>query len=481
MIPKINKELLILVAGRIVQIAIMLISIKITTTLFSPMEMGNLYLIVSICSFFGLFFISPIGQYINRKTHEWQEEGVILNKLFNYNYYILLASILSFFVVMALYSLRIANNIDYIWLIFLVPLFVFFNTWNQTIIPMINMLENRVAFTLFTILTLLLSLIFAYFMIVLHGQYAIIWFSGQIIGLGLVAITAFIYLAKNIKHEFNFKKNHLEITQTNLKKILFFSFPLSLGALFLWIQFQAYRLIIDKYIGSEYLGHLGVGMAIATAISSSFETIVVQFLSPKLYKYMNDETKFDAIFSNITNMIIPIYFLLAVFVSFLAVFLTTILVDTKYASSYTFVIFGIWIEFFRMSSGLLSTVAHAKTQTKLLITPYIIGGIFTIIGIYFISHTQYYLLFIPIILIIGAFLTFLMMYVTMNKLLAIKLKMNNFIRLFPYILGFSITLVLYDYSTNIYPSIIITMLFGIYLLLIINLCLKNYKKEHIDT
>ena len=73
-----------------------------------------------------------------------------------------------------------------------------------------------------------------------------------------------------------------------------------------------------------------------------------------MYKSMTNDKDFKILFTSIINYIIPIYFILAICVSFLSVYLTTILVDPKYHSVYIFVIFGIWIEFFRMSSNLLS-------------------------------------------------------------------------------------------------------------------------------
>lgn len=475
MIQKTNKALAILIAGRVAQIVIMLISIKISTALLTPSEMGNLYLIVSICSFFGFFFMNPIGQYINRKTHEWHHNGVLLNKLLNYNYYIISASVLSFFVVITLYSLGIANTIDYMLFVLFIPLFVFFNTWNQTIIPMINMLEKRTAFTLLTIATLLISLILSYLIIITYNADGVIWFSGQIVGLGLMAIAALIYFVQKIENNLTISMAHAEITWSNLKHILSFSFPLSIGVLFLWMQNQSYRLIIEKYIGAEFLGYLGVGMAIAIAISSSFEAIVMQFLYPKIYKHMNDEALFKTIFSNTINLILPIYFLIAVFVSFLAIFLTTILVDAKYASSFIFVIFGIWAEFFRISSSLISTIAHSRMQTKHLILPYAVGGVFVAAGTYIISLNQYYYsLFIPILLIAGGFLTFVVMFYTMNKMITIDVSLSNFTKIFPYSLGFCTAIVMYDYAKDLYLSLLIVCLFGIYFLWI----LYKYFKIH---
>lgn len=477
MIRKINRDLMILVLGRSAQILIMLFSIKLSTALLDPTEMGNLYLIVSICSFFGFFFINPIGQYVNRKTHEWHHNGLLLNKLFNYNYYIVGASILSFLVVILLYSMGIANSMDYSLLIILIPLYVFFNTWNQTIITMLNLLEYRIAFTILTILTLLLALLSSYFIVIKTETSGLFWFFGQIIGLGVIAFIALIYFVKKIENKFSAAVANNETSMTNLKHILSFALPLSVGVLFLWMQNQSYRLIIEKYIGAEFLGYFGVGMAIAIAIASSFETIIVQLLSPKLFKHMNNETEFNLIFSDVVSLILPIYFLLAIFISFTAIYLTTILVDAKYASSFIFVIFGIWIEFFRMSSGLLSTIAHSKMQTKLLIVPYTIGGLFTVIGVFYGCQTESYTLLIPLVLIIGALLTFISMYIIMNKLLVINLPIKNIIHLLPYIPVFLIPLFLYDYSNNIYISATITMLFGLYFLIIIYLHIMYLNKK----
>lgn len=467
MIQKINKELAVLVMGRGAQILIMLFAIKLSTALLNPSEMGNLYLIFTICSFFGLFFMNPIGQYVNRKTHEWHRSGVLLNKLFNYNYYILSASILSFFIVFTLYSFGIANSINYTLLIIFIPLYVFFNTWNQTIIPMLNMLEYRTSFTILTIFTLLLALFTSYFMVDKFEKNGLFWFSGQIVGLGMMAIIALVFFMKKVDNTLSISVAHSYINKINIKHIVSFALPLSIAVLFLWMQNQSYRLIIEKFIGAEFLGYFGVGMAIAIAIASSFETIVMQFLYPKMYKQMNDEVQFKIIFSNIINMILPIYFFLAIFVSFTAIYLTTILVDIKYTSSFIFVIFGIWVEFFRMSSSLISTIAHSKMQTQSLIFPYAVGGIFVVVGTYFVAHNPNYQLLIPIVLIIGGFLTFLQILYIMNKLVAIDLKKSGFLYLFPFILGFTPMAFLYSFSNSLVLSLLITASFGIYFLFIV--------------
>ena len=176
MSSKINPELIILIIGRVLQILIALISIKISTKLLDVHEMGNLYLVLTITSFFGLFLVNPIGQYINRKTHEWYSESKLLNIFYIYNFYIFFLSILSILVVTLLYKFGIGNEIEWFILVSLICIYTYLNTWHKTIIPMINMLEGRLAFIIFTVGTQILSLISAYTIINIFEATGIYWF-----------------------------------------------------------------------------------------------------------------------------------------------------------------------------------------------------------------------------------------------------------------------------------------------------------------
>lgn len=262
----------------------------------------------------------------------------------------------------------------------------------------------------------------------------------------------------------------------NLKHILNFAFPLSVGVLFLWMQNQSYRLIVEKYIGAEFLGYFGVGLAIAMAISTSFETIVMQFLYPKLYKHMNNQSQFKIIFSDLINLVIPIYLFLAIFVSFMAVYLTNILVDAKYTSSFIFVVFGIWVEFFRMSSNLVSVAAHSLMQTKVLIAPYATGGVFVVAGAYFVSQSSNYQLLLPIVLLAGGFLTFLKMLHAMNKISRIALKMANFVQILGYSSVFVGVVLMHNSLISLYKSSVVVFIFGLYFLFVLYRFIKQQKE-----
>jgi len=474
----INRDLSILIVGRALQIIIALIAIKIATKFLQASELGNFYLLVSIAGFFSLFMVNPIGQYINRKTHDWHKKKKLLNVFYLYNYYLIFLAIFSVLIIYSLRYFNIGGNINSLLLLIIVPVYIFFHSWNQTIIPMINILGGRVAFVLFTLASQLLFLIISYLLITEVAEKGSLWFLGQAIAFGLVAISALVYFKMKFHVVFNIKTAHKYVNNKNVKSMLNFTTPLSVSVLFFWFQSQSYNIIIEKNIGSEFLGYFGVGMAIALAISSSFEAIVMQYIYPKMYESMSDSHKFSRIISKISNLILPIYFYLAIFVTIFAVHINTVLVDEKYYSSYVFVIFGIWISFFRMSSNIISNVAHSKMKTKKLILPNIIGAAIGVFGVGLATNFDNYDFYIPFALLAASISSFFVNFRTMSNLLHINLRMKNFLIISLFSLPLLASLFFSENYNNELFSFFIVSTFGIYFFYSLYLFFKLNVKEN---
>jgi len=395
MLKNFDLQLLILIIGRVLQIVIALIAIKLATNILSPSEMGNYYLIISIAGFFGFFLVGPIGQLINRKIHQWHQEKKLLNVLYLYNYYIFFLALLSIAVLKILHYLHVGEDIHLDVFIGALFIYIFAHTWNQTIIPMFNMLEYRVFYVLFTLVSQIMFLFFAYLFIFFFDKEGIYWFMGQGVGFGLVAIVAFRFFYIKIEDNFSLIESHNMLTKKNFKKLIKFSAPLFLSSLLFWMQTQSYPLIIEKFVNTEFLGYIGVGFSVAFAISTAFESIIMQYIYPQMYKSMQDNNEFSTIMSKIINLILPIYLFITIFVSFFAIYINTILVDSKYFDSYIYVVFGVWIAFFRISSNIIANIAHAKLNTKALILPSFLGAFMMITGIIIASNMENYKLLIP--------------------------------------------------------------------------------------
>jgi len=473
MLKKINLELTVLIVGRVLQVLTALIAIRLATNLLESSEMGNLYLILAIAGFFSTFMVSPVGQYINRKTHQWSDDSNIMNVYYLYNFYITALAILSFFVVKLLVNFSVGGGVDPFYFSFFIALYIYFNTWNQTIIPMINILGNRVGFVIFTLATQVLLLLLSYLSVVIFEAKGVFWFLGQVGSFGLLALIALLFFIKKIDSSFDIIRAHRMIKKESFLKVFRFSAPLSIGVLFLWLQNQSYGLIIERFLGSEFLGRFGVGMAVALAISSAFESILMQYFYPKMYKSMKDQIEFSKEISGILNLIIPIYFLLSIFVSFFSVYIMTILVDEKYFDSYIFAVLGVWIAFFKTSTNMIANIAHAQLKTGKLILPYAVGAFIAVIGVSFSCSLDNFEYAIPLSLILAGLLGFIVMFIQMNCLCKINFKVRNHYIVVFYSLPFTLSFLLSDYSSELIQSILILGVFGTYFLYVLYILVKR--------
>jgi O-antigen/teichoic acid export membrane protein len=344
--------------------------------------------------------------------------------------------------------------------------FVFFQSLNQFIIPLLNMLHYRLSFTILTVLTAFGIIVFGYLFVKLFGSTSENWLLGTVVSNTLFLIIGFFILKNRLNEKFNgFFYSFKKITKEKIKTILVFVMPLSVATLFMWLQNSGYRILIEQNIGLEFLGFLGVGLAISGQVASTIESIVMQYFHPIYYKQITNATveeRKKAIESFI-NKALPIYFMLAIFLTFLAKYVVEILVDEKYYGVYIFTTFGIWIEFFRMSSNLFGNISQSEMNTKKFMTPYIIGSLVTIILVYFSSSKVDYEFYLPIALLIGGLFTMIVMYISMKKLIDFKIDFRliffSFLISIPYFSTY-----LFNFETNLVLNLLVVGSFGIYFL-----------------
>ncbi|KJF99856.1 hypothetical protein UB34_00020 [Photobacterium leiognathi] len=83
-----KNDFVILLLGRIIQIGIVLISLRVSTTVLPESELGSIYYLTTLQGLFSLFLINPVGQYFNRNTNKWFSNGVIVKCFTNQVKYI---------------------------------------------------------------------------------------------------------------------------------------------------------------------------------------------------------------------------------------------------------------------------------------------------------------------------------------------------------------------------------------------------------
>lgn len=422
-----NRDFLVVVFGKIVQVILMFATLKVSTYLLPPNIMGQVYIFTTIYTFFVFFLISPIGQYFNRYTHQWESEGVLFSRLKLYFCYMTVVCVGAMVGAGAVHLLGGANDFTLYPFLILTGLFVLVVSANQTVIPLLNMLNYRILFTILTFFTGFSALIFSIVFVVFVDKTATMWLFGLLLGNALILIVAVFYLRNILIIKENISIRVVDLTCLNKQKvykIMTFAVPVSLATVFMWAQNAGYRVSIESYLGLDYLGLLGVGFMIATQLSSVVESILMQYLQPNFYRRIKgadfkERTQAVNAYLSIT---IPVYFALALFLTFSIEYIFPVLVSGEYKEGYQFCIFGVWVEFFRMVTNAIGTIAHSEVKMKGYMYPYIFGALTTNVLVYLAAISSYELDLIPIALLVGASITCLIMYINMQKIMGFSIS-----------------------------------------------------------
>jgi len=465
-LTKPKRDFLIIFIGKLFQIIVAILTIKVSTALLDPKEMGNIYIFTTLYTFFVFVLISPFGQYINRHTHKWLGDKTLINNLIIYGIYVFFVSITSVFIGYIIYEVGIISGIKLSLFSLLLFLFITCITLNQTVIPMLNMLHYRLYFTILTVLTAIGVLLFGYIFVLLFGDSATNWLFGLVLANALFLLLGFIVLKNKIQGEFKgFTWNYHRITKGKIKTILYFVVPLSIATVLMWLQNSGYRIIIEKAKGLEFLGYFGVGMAISAQIASIVESVVMQYFHPIYYQQITNtslESRKKAI-DELINKVLPIYLMLAIFVTFFAKYIIEIVVAEKYYEAYIFTIFGIWIEFFRMTSNLFGNISQSELNTKKFMIPYAFGSFVTIGLVYLSGSTQEYKIYLSMSLLVGAFTTMLTMYFFMKRLIDFTIRYKSLLFSFLLSLPYS-SILFFDIRSSIFDNLLVVIIFGLYFL-----------------
>ncbi len=470
-----NKIFLILTAGRLIQVILSLVSVKIFTSILAPSEIGEYYLIFTLISLFSQTLISPLGMFYNRHLHRWVGDGKILNHLFLLNIYLFLLSIIAMLVISILYVyFGIGEGIRLSYLNISVMSILIFLTLNQTLIGSLNMLSHRISFVIFTILTQVTTLTLSIILVKFVNPTAFSWIFGQIVALLIMSLTTLGYFARISGSKFNFYDSISSIQILKLKNVMIFTFPLFASSIFIWVQYQSYRLVIEEFFGLELLGLIGLGFAVASSIYAAVETLIHQLYLPIYYRDMNTnelEQRVSA-WNQMAEFVFPIYLSAALLISSLSPFLMTIFTSDKYADAWQYVFFGVWIELFRSVTNTLSSVAQSEIQTRYLIKSYVGGATVAAVTTYACAYNGAYSI-IPVALIGSGVVTVVIMYLEMMKLMEIKVISTQLVKTLLYSIPLFSSIFMFHHRNNINSSLAICVCFSCYVLII---QFKNLKR-----
>lgn len=469
--------MLVIIIGRIVQTLLLLATIKASTYMLSPREFGKTALMASIIAFISYLLINPVGMYVNRQLHSWNNQGLIKHHFFYYWIYIACMAVTSALI------LAFANAFT-----LKIPLFhtgfvmvfilcsIFFNTMNQTTIPSLNLLGFRAAFSILSNASSAFSLLLALFMVYYWGSLAENWLLGILAGQivwGLVGMKYF-YASVNENNATLISKPKLQ----NLLSVFAFSWPIALAVGLNWIQSQSYRFFINQSFGLATLGLFVAGYSISSGVFGAFESLFTTYFQPKFYKNIADHKgKESLVWNEYAASIIPSLILLFFGITALAPQLTNLLLGQQYQGAAIYMVWGALIEMLRVLSNVYTLAAHAKKNTLLLIIPNLIGAIVALVLIYSLSPI-WGIKAIGFALIAAGLMVSLCLHLSLKKQLVLTIPVRQSVQA----LGFGLIIWLVDYymrffidpESNIYWTLAHIGLIGIIMLATEFLLLRTF-------
>ncbi|WP_217516929.1 lipopolysaccharide biosynthesis protein [Vibrio metschnikovii] len=417
------RDFLILSIGKVLQVFIGLLTLRLITEMLSEEQVGIYYILLTVVSLLAFGFFNPLGQFYGRYLIHWQRKAelktatnimlmlrgltipfalclaIVVFYMFRYEQYFSIAEY-SVFIVVSVIALT-----------------------HGVLLNATNVLVSRVKFTVYAVLTLFIGLIFSVIFIQFK-QTAMAW----IYGLAFSQIFFSVILYKIITSEqiFSVVKMKSSFNKNYVKGVFFFILPVTITLLLQWGQTASFRLIVEDLYSAQILAFIAVGMTLSGAIFSALESLSTQFYMPLYLKKITnaDQAMRTKAWNELANILLPIYISVLIYVIALAPYLAKLLVAEKFQDAYIYAMIGAFIEFFRVITNLVYLVSQSEVKTKSTIIPYLIGFMMMVIGLYSIDVSRSPWI-VPVILALSYLTTLSIMFYNMKKLLSIRFEFLN--------------------------------------------------------
>ena len=379
--------MLLIGLGRIIQFGLLLLTLRLATSLLSPTEMGKISIVTASVAFFALFLLNPVGMFMNRRLHAWDLRGQATSYLRYFWRYLLIVNVFSALVLFVLIEFNVWNpSIDIYWLLLLVCGNLIFGTLNQVVIPGLNLLGYRGWFTVLTVATVATSLIFAVALVRQISPNSESWLSGLLIGqliVGLIGKKIFFGKLKKTGS----KNNTLpKLSHDQIHNFFEFAWPVAIAVGLGWIQNQSYRYLMEERLGLMELGLFVAGYGISAGLVAGFESVFTTYFQPKFYKLISNDnvSQQTKAWQDYAQAILPSLLITSFFIVATAPDLTQLLLGSSFRQSSQFVVWGSLAESVRISISVFGMAAHARMNTKLLLIPNFVGAVISVTLVWYL-------------------------------------------------------------------------------------------------
>lgn len=416
-----RSDFLWVLGGRIFLAIASLVSIRCISYFLSPSQYGELAIIIAVQTMCGFLIVNPLCQHLNRFTHQWWQDNTLLPRLKSFSMYMIFASIVG--VIFCFFLKYNANPVRMIMTSTAVFAMVLAVSWNGALVHLLNMLGFRHSAVIWGAVSVIVALASS---ILLFLQFADIlaWYIGQALGMMVGAIGAIYKII-----------NESKVRVASIQKMpfldwhsaKFYCLPLAIATGFMWLQWSGWRFIVEHYWSLSLLGYMVMGVTIAAQVWAVFESLAMQFLFPLFFHRIAHGNQKNMAFSDVLNVLGPVYLVLAGAIILVSPQILSILADSTYSSAAFFLMCAVLIEACRVLSNLFALAVQVTGKTIVLSIPFIVGAMGVFIGVYSLGEQNESIHYVMISMVFAAIIMLILMIFIMYKQIAFILDIKRWL------------------------------------------------------
>lgn len=389
-----DTSLVVLAAGRLMQVVLSVASIRVMTEVLPSLEVGRVGMFQSVASFMSLLAIAPVTSYFQRRTIEWSAAGVLFRRLKDYLVYLLVIAMVAVCAALAVQidGVRQVFPIEFAWLAWLLAGYVLFTSFHQTVAYLANSLGHRGLFVLLSNFALFLGLMVAVWLAGSIGIRAEWWLQGLMLGC-LILLPFSVYAVYRIAKPSSLVRTNTVVPSFWSAEMLAFSVPLLLSNGFYWLQLNGYRFVLSSHAGVEVVGAFIVGFSVGVTPLAIFHKIALDYVIPKFYSEIADaeEGEVIAAWCRFVGDYWPVFTISALLLLAVLDSVAMILVADSFRQYVYLGVFGVIFQSFMIIYASYTQLLCGTLATKLLVAPKIVGGLTTVIATFVLAPMNAFL------------------------------------------------------------------------------------------
>lgn len=223
------------------------------------------------------------------------------------------------------------------------------------------------------------------------------------------------------------------------------------------------------------VAYIAVGFSVASAIFNAVSSLLTQYLYPIYLKEITNSPKDNRAqaWNRLASIALPVYLCLMLFIIGFAPFILTVLVDEKFLGAYIYVALGAVIEFLRSSTNLVYMISQSEVKTNALILPYFLGFVLCLSLLSMLNFEEL-LSGIPLVLVASYLTTYLFLYISMKKILPVRVDFGVIFKSallsLPFLLGFYF----YGSTIGLLGGLFLLFIFGCYFMFCVYLIVLRW-------